>query len=41
MTIFEIKPHRGGWQCAEHAGGQPYERGGRQNTSTPADTQSR
>jgi hypothetical protein len=23
-TIFEIKPHRGGWQCFEAPGVQPY-----------------
>jgi hypothetical protein len=24
MKIFEIKPHRGGWQCYEAPGVQPY-----------------
>ena len=24
MTIFEIRPHRGGWQCFEAPGVQPY-----------------
>ncbi len=24
MTIFEIRPHRGGWQCFEAGGVQPY-----------------
>ena len=24
MTIFEIRPHRGGWQCIEAPGVKPY-----------------
>lgn len=24
VTIFEIRPHRGGWQCFEAPGVQPY-----------------
>ena len=24
MTIFEIRPHRGGWQCSEAPGVAPY-----------------
>ena len=24
MTIFEIRPHRGGWQCFEAPGVAPY-----------------
>lgn len=23
-TIFEVRPHRGGWQCLEAPGVQPY-----------------
>ena len=24
QTIFEVRPHRGGWQCFESEGVQPY-----------------
>ena len=28
FTIIEIRPHRGGWQCCESPGVQPYFTGG-------------